>query len=126
VVPQDDVRVAAEAGENGAQAALAASAGDEVSGDADEVGFPLDDPVDRAVDRAEPARRDAEVEVREVRDAQPVELGRQPRNEQLADAEADPAGFEGPVGEPGSGDAERDPEKNQTWSFSTTGLTETT
>ena len=75
-----------EAGQDVVQASFAAPPGDEVAGDADEVGLPLHHPFDSAVDGAQPARRHTEMEVGEVRDAKAVELRREPGNRDLADA----------------------------------------
>ena len=49
---------------------------DQVAGDADEIGTPLDDPGDGILDRAPAARRDAEMKVGQVRDPEAVELRR--------------------------------------------------
>ena len=112
-------------GEQREQLLLRARSREQVAGDADEIGLPLRDPVDRALDRAHTARRHAEVEVREMRDAQTVELRRQPRQRQLADAQPHPARLEPCVGsrerrERGEPRDEPDGER-QTSSFSRTG-----
>ena len=52
---------------------------EQVAGDHDQIRLPLGHPVRRALDRAGPRRRRAEVEVGEMGDPQPGELGRQPR-----------------------------------------------
>ena len=61
------------------QLRLAARMRQEVAGDRDEIRPALRRPVDRALDCVHPARRDAEVEVGQMRDAEAVELHRQAR-----------------------------------------------
>src|SRR4051794_21271406 len=75
------------------------------------------------------ARRYSEMEVREVRDAQAVELRRQARQLELSDPQAHPAGLERPIcsDDRRERDEPSEPEqKGQIWSFSMTGSTETT
>ena len=93
----------AEAVEEAAQLRLAARPGEQVAGDADEVGTPLGHPVDGARDGDGAARRHAEVEVGEVRDPKAVELGREPFDRHVEDARPQPAGLEPAVGQPGRG-----------------------
>src|SRR5262245_40724514 len=66
----------------------------EIAADRDEVGLPLPRPRSRLPGGADPGRRNAEVEVREMHDPEAVELGRQPGELQLEHAPAQPAGFE--------------------------------
>ena len=72
VVPEHDER-ALERAEQLREERHAAGMGDEVAGDADEVGLPLGDPGDRALGRDAAARGRSEVEVGEVRDPEAVE-----------------------------------------------------
>ena len=97
-VPADGVVVIAEhrvrarkAHEDAAKALLAARPREQVAADEDEVGPPLGDPVDRPLDRPHTPRGKPEVEVGEVRDAQPVELGRESGQRDPADGEPHPA-----------------------------------
>ncbi len=105
VVSEDHERVV-EPLEQLAQARLAARVRDEVSGDADEVGPPLRDPVDGARARAVAARqRRAEVEVGQVPDPEPVERRGEPVDRDLEHPRAQPAGLEPAVD--GTGERER-------------------
>src|ERR1700754_4115989 len=72
---------------------LSLRAGEQIAGDAHEVRLALGDPVDRLLDGASAARGDAQVKVREVRDAEPVELGRGPPDRQLPHTQPHPAGL---------------------------------
>ena len=67
VIPQNDER-SIEARKLLPEQPLAARARDEVTGDRDEIGLPLGDPLDRALDGDLSARGQAEVEVREMCD----------------------------------------------------------
>src|SRR5581483_6561265 len=80
--------------DDAAQHRLAARMREEVTRDGDEIRPPLLDPLDGSPSRAEPRRGNAEVEVREVRDPEPVELLRQPRHLDLELAKPDPARLE--------------------------------
>jgi type II secretory pathway pseudopilin PulG len=92
--------------------------------------LPRHDPVDRALDGARAARGDAEVEVREVGDADTVELGREPGHVQVELPQPHPARFEpsvpGDRGGEACGTGCQRSERSQIWSFSITGLTDTT
>ena len=70
--------VRGRAAEELAELRLAARVREQVAGQQHEVGLTLLDPRNRALDRPRAAGRHAEVEVGEVRDTHPVELGRQP------------------------------------------------
>ena len=103
--------------------------GEQVAGEHHEVGLPLGDPVDRALDRPHPRRRDAEVEVGEVRDPQPGELRAGARAAATSSsAEPHPGGLVQPPGDAGGrdsggrGKARADAFARQTESFSTTGV----
>jgi hypothetical protein len=85
VVPEHDVRMR-KLGEQREQLLLGPRAGEQVAGHADEIGPPLRNPVDRALDRTHTTRRNTEMEVREMGDAKPVELRRQACERQLPDA----------------------------------------
>jgi hypothetical protein len=98
VVAEDDVR-RPKPPEQAPQPGLGARVREQVARDADEVGRALRRPGDRALDGPRAARRDAEVEVREVRDPEAVELRRQARQLELALVQLDPAGLEPAVGE---------------------------
>src|SRR5205823_11333899 len=82
-----------------AQQRLSARMREQVAGEDDEIGPPYGDPLDGGLDRVRAARRNAEVEVGEMRDAEPVELRRQTRQLDLELAQAHPAGLEPPPGE---------------------------
>src|SRR6185503_11128749 len=83
--------------------ALAAGARKQVAGDDDEVRPSSLDPIHRARDCRRAARGRAEVEIGEVRDPHPVELGRQARHLQRQHAKPDPARLEVAPGEPAGG-----------------------
>jgi len=128
VVAEHDVRPA-ESRQQGLELRGAAGSGQEVARQTDEIGLSLLDPGDRALDGAGSARRHTEVEVGQMRDTQPVELGRQPGQFQLELAQPDPTGFEPAVGDRGCRErrgAREDAGARQIWSFSRIGLTETT
>jgi hypothetical protein len=88
------------------------------------------DPFDGLLHGPHAAGGDTEVKVGEVRDPEAVELGRKPREPDLANAQAHPAGFEPTVRKPGrredDGDENEPDDDGQICSFSTTGSTETT
>ena len=71
----------------------------EISCGDDEIGPALAHPGRRLPHGDAAARRRPEVEVGEVRDPQPVELGRQPVDRHVENAHAHPAGLEPAVGE---------------------------
>ena len=98
----------AEAVQEAAQLRLAARPGEQVAGDADEVGAPFGDPVDGACDCDGAARGHAEVEVGEVRDPKAVEIRREPLDRDVEDARPQPAGLEPAVGQPAGGEASED------------------
>ncbi len=78
VVSADDVRI--ESAEQLVEAGTGAGMRQQVAGDHDELGPPGAHPLDGAVDGDGAARRSAEMEVREVGDAQAVEPVRQVRD----------------------------------------------
>ena len=128
VVAEHDVRVR-QLREQREQLVLPARTGEQVAGDRDDVRLALRDPVDGARNRAPPRDGIAEVEVREVRDAQPVELRRQAGQHDLAHAQPHPPRLEPSIrsDDRRQRDEPREPEqKGQIWSFSMTGSTETT
>ena len=86
-----------------AERRLAAWARDEVPGDHDEVGAPRRHPADGALDGVPAAGRQSEVEVGQVRDAQPRELGRQPRKWNVEPAKSHPARLEPAPTDSGAG-----------------------
>ena len=65
-----------------------------IAADQRQVGLPFLDPCDGLPHRPRPAGRKTEVEVREVRDAEAVELGRQPPKRHVQRLEAEPPGLE--------------------------------
>jgi hypothetical protein len=67
---------------------------EKVAGDADEIRLPLGRPVDAALDSAPAARRNAEMEIRQMDDPHAVELGRQPGHLELECAQSHPPGLE--------------------------------
>ena len=80
--------------EERAQPRLGARAREEVAGDHGELGLPLGGPLDSALDGAFATRREAEMEVREVRDTQALQLGRQARQRHGERPEPHPPRFE--------------------------------
>ena len=101
VVVAEHGEAARQAGEQRPQPCLAGAAREQVAADQRQVGLPLLDPVDRALDRRRAARGHAEVEVREVRDPQALELGRQARQRARQRLELDPARLEVSPRQPG-------------------------
>jgi hypothetical protein len=113
VIPEDD-EAASELPEQLPKKRYAATAGDEVARDADEVRLALSDPRDRRLARALAARGHAQMEVGEVRDAESVELARKPLDLELEHALPHPARLEPPPRERGERDgAGRDGEPDQ-------------
>jgi hypothetical protein len=112
------------------QLSLASRPRQQVARDADEIGTALLDPCRSAFHGVRAARRHSEVEVREVRDPDAVELGRQARQPQIALAQTHPPGFEPAISEPGRGErggsARNGRPEVQISSFSRIGRTETT
>jgi hypothetical protein len=129
MVAENDVRVTKPL-EQPQQPRLAARPREQVAGDADELRTTLLDPRDRALDRTHAAGRHAEMEIREVRDPQTVELRRQPVDRDVDHSEPDPARLEPSVGGEQQGQADEGRGQSrpcaQSWSFSMMGFTETT
>src|SRR6476619_878467 len=111
------------------QPGRAPGAREQVARHADEVGTALLDPLHCALDCPCAARRNTKVEVREVRDAQTVELGGQPGQLDLELSQAHPTRLEPAVRDRHGRERRRareDAGARQIWSFSRIGLTETT
>src|SRR5262249_7907220 len=99
----------------------------EVAGDAHEVGLPLDDPLDGLAYRPPAARRHAEMQVREMRDAKSVERRRNARAQHLYPSPLHQSSLQPQQRSDRRGrDDNDDDEPDQTESFSVTGATETT
>ena len=124
MVPEHDIRVR-QLGEQRQQLLLGTRPGEQIAGHADEIGLPLRNPIDRTLDGAHTARRNAEMEVRQMRDAKAVELRRQARQRQVQDAQPHPARLEPAIGSHerrDCGDPSDEPDgERQTSSFSRTG-----
>ena len=76
------------------QPPLGARAREEVAGDERELGLPLGGPLDRPLNGTRAAGREAEMEVREMRNSQARQLGRQPRYRHVERPQPDPPGLE--------------------------------
>ena len=72
----------------------AARVGDQVTGDADEIGLPLRNPGDGPLGRHTPTRGRPQVEVGQVRDPDSLQLCRQPRNVDVEHTPAQPSRLE--------------------------------
>ena len=83
-----------QTGDQLAQARLTPRVRQQVARDQRQVGLLGDRPRHRLLDGAAATRRHPEVEIREVRDAQAVQLGRQPRQLEAHHPDAQPACFE--------------------------------
>src|SRR5688572_12073558 len=99
VVAEHGVRAGAEALKQVTELRLPTRVSEQVARHKDEVGLPLLDPRHGSLDRPRAARGDAEVEVREMRDPQAVELGGQPWKLHVERPEAHPTGLEPPPAE---------------------------
>src|SRR4029450_5577522 len=93
MVSQDDV-AARQPGEKFAETRLPASPRNEISADQRQIRLPLFHPRNRTLNRPRAAGRNAEVEVGEMRDAQPLELRRQPPHRNLLGLQPNPARLE--------------------------------
>ena len=127
MVPEHRVAVG-QADEKLAETRLAASPRNEIAADQRQIRLPRLDPFHCAPHRVRPARRQPEVEVGEVGDPEPVELGRQAPKRDLDRVQPDPARLEPRVRSAGRGsraDQYRRRE-TQTSSFSSAGATGTT
>jgi hypothetical protein len=128
IVVAEDREAARKPRQELAQHRLAPPAGDEVAADQRQVRLPLLDPLDRSLDRVGSTRRGPEVEVRQMGDAKPVQLRRQPRKPDVGRLQPHPPRLEPAVRrQPGpDGGSSRDDWSDQTWSLSSTGVTGTT
>jgi hypothetical protein len=90
-----------------AQLPLAAGIRDEVAADQRQVWTPMGHPLDRALDRLLASGWQAEMEVREVRDAQSIELPQQAAHRHAELLQAYPARLEVPPRKARGGDRER-------------------
>ena len=107
VVPQHGVRTRPEAQQELAELLLAARVSEQVARQEDELGLTFLHPGHSALDRSRAAGRHTEMEVREMGDAQAVELGRKPRNLHLERPEPHPTGLEpAPAEQPRGGGAQ--------------------
>jgi hypothetical protein len=87
---------------------LTASTRQEIAADQSQVGLPLLDPIHGTLDCTDASRRRTEVEVREMCDPNPIQLGRQPSERHVLFDQPDPARFEPRVdGEPAPKRSER-------------------
>ena len=100
VISEHRIAAVAELLEQRAQQPLAARPRDEVAGDENEVGLARARPFHRAPNGTRAARRETEMEVREVHDPQAGELRLEPRDRQVDPREPDPTGLEPTPGEP--------------------------
>jgi hypothetical protein len=103
VIAEDREGGLREPPEEVAQALLAGGAREQVAAETDEVRLSPRGPLDGALDRDGAARRQPEVEVGQVNDAEAVELARKPLELELERSEANPAGLEPAPGERGAG-----------------------